>query len=571
MSINIFKKHFAEKLAQHLPLELKEIIRLIEYPPEQIKGDLGIPCFSFAKAMRKSPVAIADEIAKSMEGDELLGSVFSVGPYVNTLLNRKGLAKEVISSVLANPSEYGRHEPCGKTAVMDFSSPNIAKPFHIGHLRSTVIGNSIRHILKHMGWNVVAINHLGDWGTQFGKLIVAFKNWGDEEKLTGKEPIKYLEELYVKFHDELKSNPSLDEEARAAFKSLEEGSEESLKLWKRFRDISLKKFYEIYDYLNIDFDYNTGESFYNDRTEATIKRLEEAGLTEISDGALIIKLDEYNLPVCLLKKTDGATLYATRDLAAAFYRKEEFKPDRLIYVTGAPQRIHFMQFFKVLELVDKDFEGKTSFVGFGQIRFGDQKLSTRKGNVIYLEDLITNGNDLALKKLNETEASGRDIEDSKAIAKAVTLAGLIFGDLSTDRVKDIDFEWDRMLEFRGDTGPCVQYARARAMSLIKKSNETPTATANLALLSDDDEAQMLITIGRLPEVIEEAGRTEKPHVLAQHILQIAREWNSYYHSHERILLLEPELKAARLALAGTVAGSLELGLSLLGIPVPDSM
>ena len=571
MSIRVFKEHFALKLSAHLPLETSHIVSLIEYPPDQIRGDLGVPCFTLAKALKKSPKAIAQEVAAAIDSDEKLTEVFAVGPYVNTTINRESLAKSIIGSVLSNPSNYGKMEDCGKTAVMDFSSPNIAKPFHVGHLRSTVIGNAIRLILKHMGWNVVAVNHLGDWGTQFGKLIVSYRNWGDEKKLNSTEPIKYLEELYVRFHTELEENPSLDEDARAAFKSLEEGNEEAIKLWKSFTSISLKKFYEIYEYLGIDFDYDTGESFYNDKTEDTIQRLEAAGLPEESDGALIIKLDEYNLPVCLLKKTDGATLYATRDIAAGFYRKEEFNPDKLIYVTGAPQRLHFLQVFKVLELVDKSFEGKTSFVGFGQIRFGDQKLSTRKGNVIYLEDLIKSGEEFALKKLNETEASGRSIDNPEEIARVVTLAGLIFGDLSTDRVKDIDFEWDRMLEFKGDTGPCIQYAHARARSLLKKSNETPSVDSNLELLLDDDEAKLLMTIGRLPEAIYEAGRTEKPHVLAQHVLQIAREWNSYYHSHERILLLEPKLKSARLALAAATAEAIKLGLSLLGIPAPDSM
>jgi len=571
MSIHKFKEHFAHKLSQHLPLETREIISLIEYPPEQIKGDLGVPCFTLAKKLKKSPKAIAEEVAKAIDSDDMLGSVFAVGPYINTLLNRTGLATEIITSVLNNPSEFGKKADCNKTAVMDFSSPNIAKPFHVGHLRSTVIGNAIRNILIHRGWKVIGVNHLDDWGTQFGKLIVAFRNWGSEEKLTSGEPIKHLEELYVRFHEELEKDPDLDEQARAAFKKLEDGSIEETKLWKHFREISLAKFNEIYDYLNIKFDHHTGESFYNDMTEATIKKLEEAGLPEMSDGALVIKLEEYKMPACLLKKRDGATLYATRDISAGFYRKKEFNPDKLIYITGAPQRLHFLQVFKVLELVNKEFEGKTSFVGFGQIRFKDQKLSTRKGNVIYLEDLIKIGEKHALAKLKETEATGREIDNQKEIARAVTLGGLVFGDLSIDRVKDIDFDWDRMLEFRGDTGPCIQYAHARARSLVKKSNEKPTPANNLSLLSDDDEARLLITIGRLPEAIEEAGKAEKPHILAQHVLQIAREWNSYYHSHERILLLEPELKSARLTLAATTAEAIKLGLVLLGIPTPDSM
>ena len=571
MAIRPFKEHFAKALAEHLPLDEEQVLGLIEYPPDKIEGDLGFPCFTLARTLKKSPKAIAEEVAGKIEASEFLAKVFAVGPYVNVNLNKEKLAKAVFAGTLENPEKFGAIDDAGKTMVIDYSSPNIAKPFHVGHLRSTIIGNALKNFYSHLGWKVIGINHLGDWGTQFGKLIVAYRKWGEEEKLRGAEPVKYLEELYVKFHKELETNEALDDEARAAFKALEEGAEEERKLWKLFTDMSLKKFYEVYGLLNVDFDHDMGESFYEDKVEPAIKRLEDAGLAQESDGALVVKLEEHNMPACLLRKSDGATLYATRDLAAAFYRQERFSPDRMLYVHGMPQDLHFRQFFKVLEMYDKEYAGKMHFAGFGQIRFQGLKLSTRAGNVIHLEDVISEGIRRSNQKLDEAEAEGRVLENRDDVARDVALAALIFGDLSSDRIKDIAFDWDRALEAKGDTGPCVQYAHARARSLIRKNGAVPVLDCKSELLTEAEEGALLKEIAIFPEVVEQAAEAEKPHMLAQHLLKIASAWNSYYHSHPGIIKLDDDLRQARVALVGAIAETLKLGLSMLGIPAPQEM
>ena len=571
MAIRPFKEHFAKALAEHLPLEEEQVLGLIEYPPDKIEGDLGFPCFTLARTLKKSPKAIAEEIASKIETNEYIAKVLAVGPYVNVNLNRENLAKKVFEGTLTDPDKFGALTNKEKTMVIDYSSPNIAKPFHVGHLRSTIIGNALKNIFSHLGWKVIGINHLGDWGTQFGKLIVAFRKWGEEERLRGAEPVKYLEELYVKFHKELENDSSLDDEARAAFKALEEGAEEERRLWKLFTEMSLKKFYEIYGLLGVDFDHDMGESFYEDKVEPAIERLKKAGLAEESDGALVVKLEDHDMPACLLRKSDGATLYATRDLAAAFYRNETFKPQRMLYVHGMPQDLHFRQFFKVLEMYDENFKGKMHFAGFGQIRFKDLKLSTRAGNVIYLEDVITEGIRRSNIKLDEAEEEGRVLENRDDVARDVALAALIFGDLSSDRIKDISFDWDRALEAKGDTGPCVQYAHARARSLLRKHGKAPSSECNTALLSEEEEGAILKELAIFPEVVVQAAELEKPHVLAQHLLKLAGSLNSYWHSHPGIIKLDDELREARVALVASIAETLKLGLTLLGIPAPQAM
>lgn len=573
MALASFKAHVAARLAGPLGISADEVERLVEYPPDAGMGDLAVPCFTLAKQLRKAPAAIAQGACAALTPDDVVAEWSAAGPYVNVRLDRAALGRAVLTAVLSDPSRFGALASTGKRMVLDYSSPNIAKAFHIGHLRSTIIGNALRLIFTHLGWEVVGVNHLGDWGTQFGKLIVAFTRWGDQAKLQGEDPIAYLEELYVRFHKELEADPTLDDRAREAFKRLEDGAEEERRLWQIFRDMSLAKFKEIYALLGVAFDHYSGESFYADRLDATVARLTEAGLTSVSDGATVVNLDAYDMPVCLLRKSDGASLYATRDLAAAMYRMETWNPDMVLYVHGAPQRLHFAQFFKVMELLDPRCEGRFQFAGFGQYRFNDRKLSTREGNVIHLEDVIAEGLRRVHEVLEAASKEGRELEDPDQVAHDVAIGGLLFGDLSSDRMKDINFDWDRMLDFEGDTGPYVQYTHARCRSLLRKAQTPPPdpAAVDPSVLTDPEEVGLLIALGRFPEAVALAAAQLRPHHVAQHLLLVARAFNKYYHSHPGILRQDEPLRSARVALVAAVAETVALGLRLLGIPSPEAM
>jgi arginyl-tRNA synthetase len=454
----------------------------------------------------------------------------------------------------------------GKTVVVDYSSPNIAKPFGVGHLRSTVIGNALYRIYDHLGYRVMRINHLGDWGTQFGKLIVAFKRWGNEMDLTT-HAIQTLYDLYVRFHTEVDTHPELDDEARDWFKRLEDGDPEARAIWQRFRDLSLREFARIYERLGISFDSQAGESFYEPYLDQTIERIRQAGLVSISDEALIVDLGPYKMPPCLLRKKDEATLYATRDLAAAMYRHETYGFLKMLYVVGADQRLHFQQVFKVLELMGFPWAKDCVHVDFGLIRFHDEKMGTRRGNIIFLEDVLDRAVELAEHIVHEKNP---ELPNKRQVAEAVGIGAVIFTDLSTRRVKDVNFEWEKVLTFEGETGPYVQYTHARACSVLRKADQALSAAVDYCHLTQDEAFDIVRLLADYPVVLQRAAENYEPFFVTDYLLTLSERFNKYYHNY-RILTDDAAVREARLGLVKGVQIVLESGLTLLGIQAPEEM
>lgn len=477
------------------------------------------------------------------------------GNYLNIFINKTKFIEEILKEINGDygNSNFGKN----KTIVIDFSAPNIAKPFSIGHLRSTVIGNSLYNLHKILGYKLVGINHLGDWGTQFGKLITSYKKWGNETELEN-EPIKYLLSLYVKFHKEAESNPSLEDEARTEFRKLEKNNKDSVKLWKKFRDLSLKEFEKIYSLLDIKFDSYNGESFYKDMLEDSIEYVNTKTKTEYSDDALIIPLKGYNMPPLILKKSNESSSYHTRDIAAALYRLKTYKPEKIIYVVGSEQKLHFQQLFKVLELIGED-KNKFIHVDFGLIRFPDGKMSTRKGNVIFLEDVLNESISLAKKIIEEKNPNLKCKED---VARSVGIGAIIFGDLSNERTRSINFDWEKIISFEGETGPYIQYTHARICSILKKSelnNKINYKNYN------QEEFQLIKKLSEFPEVIKDSALKYKPNLLCNYLIQLSQLFNAYYAKYEIRTSKE------RVFLISKIKQILATGLNLLGIEAPESM
>ena len=521
-----FKVAVATCLKEHIEeLTLEEITALIEVPPNKDMGDFAFPCFKLAKVFRKAPNMIAAELSEKIEAKGVISNVTPLGGYINFFVNKSQLAETVIKDVLTKKEKYG-HSDLGKdkTIVIDFSSPNIAKPFHIGHIRTTVIGNALYKIYDSQGYNTVRINHLGDYGTQFGKLIVAFKLWGNKEAVEA-NPIPELLKLYIQFHDEAERHPEMEDEARAWFTKLENGDKEAKELWQWFRDESLKEFARVYDLLDIEFDSYNGESFYSDKMDRVIDIIKDKGLLQESQGTNIVDLEEYNMPPALITKNDGSTLYMTRDLAAALYRKENYDFEKCIYVVGSQQSLHFQQLFKVLELV-----------GFE-----------------WAKDMV-NPN-----ALNVDE-----------IAKQVGVGAVVFQELSNSRIKDYTFSWSRTLSFEGETGPYVQYTHARCCAVLRKAEEEVTTDINYELLNDVDSAEVLKVIASFNKTILNAMRKNEPHIITRFVLDLAQAFNKFYHDNS-ILVEDAELRKARLALVCATRQALENGLKLLGMQAPERM
>ena len=490
----------------------------------------------------------------------------AIGPYLNIFVNKAYIVKEVVRYLFPGRSNNLSATGKGKTVVIDFSSPNIAKPFGIGHLRSTVIGNSLYKIYAFLGYRVIGINHLGDWGTQFGKLITAFKKWGNEKDLKD-DPIKYLLKLYVRFHSEAVEQPKLDDEARNWFYSLENNDEEACRLWEKFRALSLKEFKNIYKRLGVEFDNYTGESFYSSMLEKTISDLKNAGITEESEGALVVKLDE-DLPPALLKKSDEATLYMTRDIAAAVYRHDTFDFDLALYVVGNPQALHFKQLFKVLGKMGLGWSEDCHHVPFGHVRFEESAMSTRKGNVIFLEDVLDKATALALSIIDEKNPS---LKNKKEVAEAVGIGAVIFNDLKNNRIKDITFEWKDVLNFNGETGPYLQYTHARVNSLLKKYKDTygPVMFANDLTFSDEGYPAAVL-VNSFENIVLRASREFEPSIISRYLLELASEFNSYYNTH-RVITDDKELSLSRALLVYCVKSVLKKGLELLGLKAIEEM
>ena len=548
-------------------LSLEEILGLIEIPPNKDMGDYAFPCFKLAKVFRKAPNMIAADLAESIEAKGDISKVMPMGGYVNFFVNKSQLAINVINDVLTQKDEYGKSKLGeGKTVVIDFSSPNIAKPFHIGHIRTTVIGNALYKIYDSQGYDTVRINHLGDYGTQFGKLIVAFKLWGSKEAVEA-NPIPELLKLYIRFHDEAESKPEMEDEARAWFTKLENGDLEAKELWQWFRDESLKEFARVYDLLDIEFDSYNGESFYSDKMDTIIETIKEKGLLKESQGTNVVDLEEYNMPPALITKNDGSTLYMTRDLAAAVYRKNTYNFDKCIYVVGSQQSLHFQQLFKVLELVGFEWAKDLIHVPFGMVALEEGTMSTRKGRVVFLEDVLKQ----AIEKTKETMlAKNPDAKNIDEIAKKVGVGAVVFQELSNSRIKDYTFSWERTLSFEGETGPYVQYTHARCCAVLRKANEEVTSDINYDLLTNEDSVEVLKTIASFNKSIVSAMNRNEPHIVTRFVLDLAQAFNKFYHDNP-ILVEDAEVRKARLALVAATRQTLENGLKLLGMQAPERM
>ena len=563
-----FKVAIANCLKEKIEeLTLEEIIALIEVPPNKEMGDYAFPCFKLAKVFRKSPNMIAADLAESIEAKGEISKVIPLGGYVNFFVNKSQLAESVIKDVLTKKENYG-HSDLGqdKAVVIDFSSPNIAKPFHIGHIRTTVIGNALYKIYDSQGYNVVRVNHLGDYGTQFGKLIVAFKLWGNKEAVEA-NPIPELLKLYIQFHEEAEKKPEMEDEARAWFTKLENGDEEAKALWQWFRDESLKEFARVYDLLDIEFDSYAEESFYSDKMDVVIEKIKEKGLLKQSQGTNVVDLEEYNMPPALITKNDGSTLYMTRDLAAAIYRKNTYDFEKCIYVVGSQQSLHFQQLFKVLELMGFEWAKDLIHVPFGMVALEEGTMSTRKGRVVFLEDVLKQ----AIEKTRETVLSKNpNAKNVDEIAKQVGVGAVVFQELSNSRIKDYTFSWERTLSFEGETGPYVQYTHARCCAVLRKANEEVSTDINYELLSDGDAAEVLKVIGSFNKSIVSAMRRNEPHIVTRFVLDLAQAFNKFYHDNP-ILVEDEELRKARLALVAATRQTLENGLNILGMHAPERM
>ncbi len=544
----------------------EDVEQMLEVPPQPELGDYALPCFSFAKTLKRNPNDIAIDLSKKLKAD-IFEKVEAKGPYVNFFLNKKSLAKEILPRILKEKEKYGySKQGKGKTIVLDMSSPNIAKPFGIGHLRSTIIGNALHHLLVAQGYKVVRVNHLGNWGTQFGKLITAYKRWGKKAELM-KDPIKYLLNIYVKFHEEAEKDPLLEEQARVWFKKLEEGNKEAVQLWKTFRNLSLKEFKKIYKILKVDFESYEGEAFYNNKMDAVIKELEEKQLLEESEGAQIVNLEKQGLTSAIIKKKDGATLYITRDLAAALYRKKTYNADKLLYEVGSEQRLHFQQLFKILELMGYTWAKECVHITHGLYLDQDRKkLSTRKGKTVFMDEIITEAIDLAKKIIQEKNPK---LKNKDKVAEAVGVGAIIFNDLSNDRNNDIIFDMDNFLSFEGETGPYIQYTHARIQSILGKYGKKVPTTIDYNCFSGE-EKQILSLLGNYPGILEQAAKSFKPSILAQYLIKLSQEFNSFY-AHSPILKAEQKTKEVRLVLISAVALVIRSGLSLLQIDAVAQM
>lgn len=567
------KDYVAKELAKCLPdLELSQIEEGIEIPKEKTMGDYAFPCFRLAKTLRKAPNLIAQDVAAQLEGSEILEKVQAVGPYVNMFLNKTWRAQFILGQVdeaIAAGKAYGASTVGeGKTVVMDYSSINVAKPFHIGHLRTTVIGNSISRILQFMGYKTVSINHLGDWGTQFGKMVVAYRKWGNPEEVE-KKGVRGLLELYVKFHEEAEKDPELDEIARATFTSMEQGDEDALALWKLFVDISLKEVSRVYDMLDVKFDSFLGESYFFTRTDELISILKEKNLLQESEGAQIVDLSEENMPPCIVLKKDGSTLYATRDIAAAMYRKNTYDFDKCLYITGMEQILHFSQWFKVCEKIGFSWSKDLVHIPYGLVSLEGGKLSTRGGNVIFLEDLL---NEAVQKTKEIMMEKNPDLENMDQVAQQVGVGAVVFHDLFNNRIKDVTFSWDQVLNFDGETGPYVQYTFARASSVLRKAQWDPAKqeTIDMSLLTDEYSQEILKLIENFPKRVEEACQKWEPYMITRYIVALATAFNKFYHENS-IMNAEENVKKARLKLTYVVTQIIKQGLYLIGVQAPEKM
>ena len=543
-----------------------ELRPLLAVPPDPALGDYAFPCFRLAKPLRMAPPKIAEALCAAWAHEDV-ASVRPVNGYMNFFLNRVNFAAETMAELREKGERFGASdEGNGKTVCLDYSSINIAKRFHIGHLSTTMIGHSLKRIYDFLGYKTVGINHLGDWGTQFGKMVCAYKKWGKKEDVE-QRGIDAMTELYVRFHAEAEKDPALEDEGRAWFKKIEDNDPEAMEIFRWFKEVTLKDAARVYDTLGVSFDSYAGESFYIDKMEPVIQALRDKGLLVESQGAQVVDLSEDNMPPCLIIKSDGTTIYATRDLAAAKYRQDTYHFDKCLYVVAYQQDLHFRQIFRVLEKMGYPWAKGCVHVSFGMISFDGAALSTRKGNTVLLEDLLNQ----AVEKAREIiEEKSPNLENKDEVARQIGIGAVIYTDLSNNRIKDIDFRWDRALNFDGESGPYVQYTHARCCSLLRKAAEANLPDPDWSALADDEAQSLLRLISRFPDVIREAADKYEPSMITRAVTDIAQAFNKYYYEH-RILDGDPAEAAARVALADAARSVIKTGLFLIGIEAPERM
>lgn len=564
-----YKKFIATQIATHLEgVAPEELISMIELPKYTEMGDFAFPCFKFSKLYKKAPNQIASELADKIAGNPIFEKVEAVSAYVNFTMDKTLLAEDVLKDALELGDLYGSSTKGeGKTVIVEFSSTNIAKPFHMGHIRSTMIGNSLYRIHKFLGYNTVGINHLGDYGTQFGKLIVAFKLWGDKDTIEA-DPIPELLKIYVKFHEESETNPALEDEARSWFKRLEGNDPEAYALWEWFRDVSLKEFSRVYGMLDVHFDSYAGESFYSDKMQAVLTEMREKGIVKASEGAEIVDLEPYGMPPALITKRDGSTLYITRDITASIYRKNHYEFFKNIYVVGAQQKLHFQQWMKIVELMGYEWVKDCVHVEFGTVSLEEGSLSTRKGRVVFLEDVLKK----AVEKTREIIADKNpNLEHKEEVAAQVGIGAVVFQELSNNRIKDYTFSLEKTLSFDGETGPYVQYTHARACSVLRKADpDLLKQPVDFTKLADKSASAVINLIRQFPEIISDAADKYEPSLITRYVINLAQEFNHFYHDHA-ILSDDHALSTARLALVDATRQTIKNALFLISLKAPVKM
>jgi arginyl-tRNA synthetase len=575
-----YKSEIASELEKITSIEADKIYSLIEIPPQKEMGDYAFPCFSLAKTMRKSPAVIASEISESLKGKlAFIQNIDANSGYLNLFVRPQAFIYEVTTQTIQDDSMAGSSKAGeGKTVLVEFSSPNIAKPFHVGHAFTTILGNALNNIYRHLGYNTVKLNHLGDYGTQFGKLISAYKRWGDETALL-EHPIKELLRIYVKFHDEAKQNPALDDEARVYFKNLENKSAEEVALWEKFRTLSLMEFNGIYERLGVSFDDLNGESFYSDKIPEVVSMLKEKNILVESDGAQVVMLDEFGLPPCIILKSDGTTIYASRDIAAVLYRIRTYDFFKNIYVVGSPQALHFKQVFAVVKKMGIDRADDCIHVGFGLVKFADVKFSTREGNIILLEDLLNEcvSKTFEIIKANQEERKTDMSDEEMAIAaERIGIGAVIYTFCKNSRERDIVFSWDEMLDFEGDSAPYVMYSYARCQSIVRKAAEKGIVIDEIPLeqfdsIETEEEFALAKLIYGLKDSIENSASSNEPFILVRQINSIARAFNKFYNNSPILNNPDEKIMKARIAICLSTSVAIKTGLELLGIKTVERM
>lgn len=560
----MFEKELAKALAVE-GLSEQDVENALETPKDTSLGDVCLPCFKFARTMRLAPPMIANKLLPYVQSLDFVQKVEVVGGYLNVFFDRDIVAKMALS-VAKDENVGASDEGAGKTICIDYSSVNIAKPFHIGHLSTTVIGGALYRIFEHLGYNVVGINHLGDWGTQFGKLIVATQKWSSLEDVANNDEY-YLNKLYVRYHKEAEEHPEMDDEARAWFKRIEDGDKEAIAYFDVFKAVTMKAVGRIYDRLKIKFDSYAGESFYNDKMEACLDILREKNLLVESDGAQVVNLDEYGMPPCLLVKADGATLYATRDIAAAYYRKKTYDFYKCLYVVAYQQNLHFKQLFQVLKLMDFAGADDMEHIAFGMVSMEDGSMSTRNGRVIWLQEVLDKAVEKARKIIEEKNPNTKDKD---AIAESVGVGAVVFSALWNNRIKDIVFSYDKVLNFDGETAPYVQYTYARCASALRKGGDIDFGNVDLSSITTDEGYEVIKSVLTFGDSVRLAAKLREPCYVTRHVVDLAEKFNRFYIDH-RIVVDDIPTRNARLALTQAVANVIRCGLGLLGIDTPNEM